>query len=427
VGTAAKLTRENRTITIDFHDEATYFRLIDDGRAFVECVLAFLLALGFQLLHKATCRGGGCLTRHSHYARVRLGGITIWRLQCTTCRVVFTVLPHFVLRYRQMRPDVAREALLATHGGLSLERCAVLYHISPMALYRMVCALGHQSLVCVLTRCGLPLPVYVLADEKHSYCLTEKVYLPTIVCGRVIWHLGYTTEASAAAFTQSYQEFQRTASQQEPSYRVKGVLTDGFDSTTKSLRTLFPGARLGNCLRHALNKLPKKLTAIASPIRQALRSQFHTLLHRSRQRKGLRVFALGQRLRHFANHVAATAGVANGTRVRCWFQDKKAGWYAVLTDPQMPVTSTLLDQAHNAIERKLFAMKGFHHPGGSQQAFLIGLAHLYNLVPYQRRAKHGHQCGVEVEGGTLPTNDWFLNLQILTSGGFQRAPATLHH
>jgi len=31
----------------------------------------------------------------------------------------------------------------------------------------------------------------------------------------------------------------------------------------------------------------------------------------------------------------------------------------VLADPQMPVTSTLLDQAHNAIERKLFAMKGF--------------------------------------------------------------------
>src|SRR5882672_10371355 len=27
----------------------------------------------------------------------------------------------------------------------------------------------------------------------------------------------------------------------------------------------------------------------------------------------------------------------------------KAGWYAVLEDPQMPATSTLLDQAHNAI------------------------------------------------------------------------------
>src|SRR5260221_11621930 len=188
MGTVAKPTRDNRTITVDFRDEATYFRLIEDGKAFVECVLAFLLVLGFQLTHKAPCRGGGCLTRHSHYMRVRLGGISIWRIQCTTCKAVFTVLPHFVLRYRQMRPEVARDALLATHGGLSLELCAVLYHISPMALYRLVCAFGHHSLVTVLTRCGLPLPVYFLADEKHSRCLTAKVYVPTIVCGRVLWH-----------------------------------------------------------------------------------------------------------------------------------------------------------------------------------------------------------------------------------------------
>src|SRR5215467_12140932 len=415
----ARQTRENRTITIDFQHEATYFQLLGDGKAFLECVLAFVISLGFQLAHKATCRGGGCLTRHSHYMRVRLGGVTIWRIQCTRCKAVFTVLPHFVLRYRQMCPEVARDALLATHGGLSLELCAVLYHISPMALYRLVCAFGHHSLVTVLTRCGLPLPVYFLADEKHSRCLTDKVYLPTIVTGRVLWHLGYTTEASAAAFTESYQEFQHAALAQEPTYRVRGILTDGFDSTTKSMRSLFPGARLGACLRHAINKLPKKLVAIGSPLRKALRTQFHTLLYRARQRKGLRVFALGQRLRHFVDHVAATAGSANGERVHRWFQDKKAGWYTVLADPQMPVTSTLLDQAHNTIERKLFAMKGFHHPEGSQQAFLRGLAHLYNLVPYQRRAQHAGQCGVEVEGGTVPTRDWFLNLQILTSGGFR--------
>ncbi|HEV8524753.1 MAG TPA: hypothetical protein VGQ71_09660 [Terriglobales bacterium] len=162
-------------------------------------MIAFLLALGFQLTHKATCHGGGYLTRHSHDVRIRLSGVTIWQIQCTTCKAVFTVLPHFVLRYRQMRPEVARNALLATHGGLSLELCAVLYHLSPMALYRLVWAFGHQSLVTVLTRCGLPLPTYFLADEKHSRCLTDKVYLPTIVSGRVLWHLGYVEEASTAA------------------------------------------------------------------------------------------------------------------------------------------------------------------------------------------------------------------------------------
>ena len=90
-------TRENRTITVDFHNEATYYQLLGDGKAFVECVLAFLLSMGFQLTHKASCSKGRSLTRHSHYARVRLGGLTIWRLQCTACKAVFTVLPHVVL------------------------------------------------------------------------------------------------------------------------------------------------------------------------------------------------------------------------------------------------------------------------------------------------------------------------------------------
>jgi hypothetical protein len=268
MSTAAKRTRDNRTITVDFRDEATYVRLLGDGKAFVECVLAFLLALGFQLAHKATCHGGGCLTRHSHDARVRLGGLTIWRIQCTTCKAVFTVLPHFVLRYRTMRPDVARDALIATHGGLSLELGAVLGHISPMALYRVICACGQHSVVTGLTRCGLPLPTSILADEQHSRCLTERVYLPTIVGGRVLWHRGYSASKSAAAFTKSYGAFQRAALEHEPSYQVRGALTDGFDSTVSSMRTLFPGARLGSCLRHALNKLPDKLIGVSTPVRQ---------------------------------------------------------------------------------------------------------------------------------------------------------------
>ena len=55
MSTAAKQTRTNRTITVDFRDETTYVQLLGDGQAFVECVCAFLLSLGFQLAHKATC------------------------------------------------------------------------------------------------------------------------------------------------------------------------------------------------------------------------------------------------------------------------------------------------------------------------------------------------------------------------------------
>ena len=55
----ARQTRENRTITVDFQNETTYFQLLGDGKAFVEFVFAFILSLGFQLAHKASCREGG--------------------------------------------------------------------------------------------------------------------------------------------------------------------------------------------------------------------------------------------------------------------------------------------------------------------------------------------------------------------------------
>ena len=51
----ATTPRENCTITVDFHDEATYSQLIGDGKAFIEFVLAFVLSLGFQLAYKPAC------------------------------------------------------------------------------------------------------------------------------------------------------------------------------------------------------------------------------------------------------------------------------------------------------------------------------------------------------------------------------------
>jgi hypothetical protein len=413
--------REDRTIVVDFQDEATYFHLLSQGKAFVDLVVAFLLSIGFQLKHKPHCTGGFALTRHSHYARLRLGGVSIWRLQCTVCKAVFTVLPHFVLRYRKMKPTVAKHVLLATHGGLSLELCAVLYNVSPMAIYRLVCALGHHGLVPVLHRCHLPLPRYLLVDEKHTHCRQAKAYLPTIAQGRVLWHLGYTSTKSAKAFGESYGLFRQAALQTDPEYRVRGILTDGFESTRQCMRVLFPKVALGNCLLHAMKKVPAKLPAISSALRQQLSVRFIQLFVDVQKRAGQRVFALGQKLRCFTEHVGIVAGLPQRLRIQEWIQQKKPGWYAVCADRQMPCTTTYVDQAHNALDRKLFMMKGFHHPNGHQGVFLNGLALLYNLIPYQRRAKHAKRCGVEVEGGKVPTTDWFLNLQILTAGGFCRA------
>jgi len=198
-----KKQRKNRTVHVDFQEESTYFQLIEDGASFLEFVMAYVLSIGFQFLHRCYCSGQGAFKRHSHYARTRLGGLTIWRIQCCECKATFSILPQFVLRYRAMHPEVAKNALIASNGGLSLENTSLILHISAMSIYRLLCAIGVWHVAEVLLRAGLALPQYFMADEKHSKCLSHKAYLPTIVEGRVIWHLGYTTAATAEAFQTS--------------------------------------------------------------------------------------------------------------------------------------------------------------------------------------------------------------------------------
>jgi hypothetical protein len=57
--TGYPLNNYHRTITIDFRNESIYFCLLKDGKAFVECVIAFIMSIGFQLTHKVTWKGGG--------------------------------------------------------------------------------------------------------------------------------------------------------------------------------------------------------------------------------------------------------------------------------------------------------------------------------------------------------------------------------
>jgi hypothetical protein len=212
-----------------------------------------------------------------------------------------------------------------------------------MSIYRLVCAFGRTSLVTVLTRCQLPIPPYFLADEKHSHCLTEKVYLPTIVEGRFIWHLGYTEDKSADAFEISYGQFQQAVHTVEPDYQPQDILTDGFESTRKSLHHLFPAASLGNCLRHATNRVASKLKAVTQTVREAFSEQFCYLFEDRTEPKANQVRSLGQKLRRFAEKVSRVTGRENGDRIRQWIGRKKDGWYVLLRNPELPATSTLLD------------------------------------------------------------------------------------
>src|SRR5215813_716106 len=97
---------------------------------------------------------------------------------------------------RYSAPASQRKPDAGAVESVTFQLCVIIGHLSPMALYRLVCAFGQQRLVTVLMRCGLPLPTYVLAAAKHRHYLRDPVYVPTLISGRVIWQLGDAAIAS---------------------------------------------------------------------------------------------------------------------------------------------------------------------------------------------------------------------------------------
>ena len=113
---------------------------------------------------------------------------------------------------------------------------------------------------------------------------------------------------------------------------------------------------------------------------------------------------VGSAARRFADPITATVGEEHGERVRHGSRRRnQAGTRA--RRPHMPA-GTFLDQAHNAIAG-VFRHERIPLPVGAKPRS-HWLEHLYNLIPYQRRAKTRSCVGWKWK---LPRADFGLDAQ----------------
>lgn len=164
-----KRPRQNRTITVDFGDEATYNQLCRDGKGFIDFVVAFILSIGFQTqMRLFWWQSNTPLPLYTHPSQRcnDLAGSVYHMSRCLYCLTPLRLT---------LSKDEARgcQESAATHGGLSLELCAMIQNVSPMAIYRLVCSVGRSCLVKLLTRCHLPLPEYFIAEAQPLFGQTR--------------------------------------------------------------------------------------------------------------------------------------------------------------------------------------------------------------------------------------------------------------
>lgn len=74
-------------------------------------------------------------------------------------------------------------------------------------------------------------PVNLITDEKHSWLLGERIYIPTTVATECILGVDVVASADTQALLKGYESFRSEARALNPDYQPETVNTDGWEHT----------------------------------------------------------------------------------------------------------------------------------------------------------------------------------------------------
>lgn len=96
------------------------------------------------------------------------------------------------------------------------------------------------------------MPVNLIADEKHSWLLGERIYIPTTVAAGCILGVDVVESADTKALLRGYESFRSEASVLNPDYQPQTVNTDGWNHRQAAWQTLFLEVTIVLCFLHVV-------------------------------------------------------------------------------------------------------------------------------------------------------------------------------
>lgn len=391
--TEAKPKRKNRTITLYLGNtveeyETTY--LTDEGIQAMMRKVEIADSCNWGCLstgHKKGCPRELHFTHHDSYTRwaKHFDGtktlVTILRVRCLDCAVVFTVQPSFIIRYKRYETDATeklmvllfitedsyRMAGVSQALGMDIQQAGTWsalakeqeQAIQPRALWGLVQWCGQLSPVQLNLALGVEPPEYILEDEKHVKENGHRAYVPMIYAPKeaLIWWVDYLSSASETALRDSLERFKAIS---ERLSHILGATVDGWEGAQNALRAAFPGIVLEECHFHALLKLGKHLATYkrqrkradrpVSDVEEAeIRSAFMKVLQAATPEAYEQ--ALDELPDAFQHPTLASRKQS--------LTEKQALFQAWITDAKLAVVSTALDQCMKFLKRKFQNMQTF--------------------------------------------------------------------
>ena len=402
----AASTRGDRSICLPINSETEYRQILPDPQAF-RLYLSQSLAAHPELFPSAMAEG---FWFHDFIHSIKQD-LTLRRIKLTANGDIYQLRPDFVMPYMVGKTHEMEKALYLCRFGVPFDAIAYVCGRNAMYWYRAYVSLSRASIVGTTVRDPQLLPEHLVLDEKHSWLLGQRVYLPTTAANGCILGVSVTDSASPEALTEGYRDFQQEALNLDPSYAPLTANNDGWSATQLAVKTLFPSVTLILCFLHSVLKIQKScrrtpdiLKSLTELLWAAYKQPNKTRFH-----KGLR------QLRKWAKEHLKSGKLRDKVFKVCRNASKFKVAYAF---PEAYRTSNEVDRLMNHQDRALYSMQYFHGTLESARQSMRALALVWNFHPYGTRTRN------EEKGRLSPFHDfngfsyhdnWLQNLSISMS------------
>jgi hypothetical protein len=278
-------------------------------------------------------------------------------------------------------------------------------------------------LSAVHSRTRVLFPPHLVADEKHSWWVKERVYIATTAAGGCLLGVGVSETADTVGLTQAYGEFQQEILELDPAYEPETVNTDGWDSTQNAWQRLFPNVTLILCFLHTVLGIQHSCRRNA-PLFKNISQKLWALYHSPTPR------CFGQRLRRLLEWVSMQE-ISEGLQQKLQkLVEKSERFKLSFAFPQAYRTSNQVDRLMNYQDRILYAMQYFHGTKASMRLGLRAMAMLWNFHPYGQKTLWRSADSLspfEDLNGFRYHDNWLRNLLIASSLNGRRTGLPLKH
>ena len=163
--------------------------------------------------------------------------------------------PCFVLPYLKGNTKEVSKGLLMRKYNVPYHAIASSFGRDAMYWYRLELSLALNSIVGTTIKDLNKMPKHILVDEHHDKLLGDKVYVCTTVAKDCFLGAALSANMTFEALEKAYGVFKAESNFLQPCYSPLTINLDGFHSTTKAMKSLFPSATAIKCFLHGYLKI----------------------------------------------------------------------------------------------------------------------------------------------------------------------------